>query len=157
MRTAVTYTPCATSSRGKTGDIITFTQLEEGNVLTKTCNNLESGDKSDDDSIIPPLISKEEMDAMDSGDGSDHDLISTEMLEDICDRSQSHPRINQREACYKVFDRIKKRQSERKGALKATQNMDKSLHKVFKTVVKYILQELPPLGESGSEVFHFIP
>ena len=27
-----------------------------------------------------------------SGDESDHDLISTEMLEDICDRSQTHPK-----------------------------------------------------------------
>ena len=35
--------------------------------------------------------------------------------------------------------------------------MGKGLHKVFKTVVKYILQELPPLEESGSEVSHFIP
>ena len=35
--------------------------------------------------------------------------------------------------------------------------MGKFLHKVFKTVVKYILQEFPPLGESGSEVSHFIP
>ena len=31
-----------------------------------------------------------------------------------------------------------------------------SLHKVFKTVVKDILQYLP-LGESGSEIPHFIP
>ena len=35
--------------------------------------------------------------------------------------------------------------------------MDKGLHKVFKTVVKDISQDLPPLGESGSEVSHFIP
>ena len=35
--------------------------------------------------------------------------------------------------------------------------MGKGLHKVFKTVVKEILQDLPPLGESGSEVSHFIP
>ena len=35
--------------------------------------------------------------------------------------------------------------------------MGKVLHKVFKTVVKYISQELTPLGESGSEVSHFIP
>ena len=35
--------------------------------------------------------------------------------------------------------------------------MGKYLHKVFKTVVKDILQEFPPLGESGSEVSHFIP
>ena len=41
--------------------------------------------------------------------------------------------------------------------LKATLKMGKGLHKVFKTVVKEILQYLPPLGESGSEVSHFIP
>ena len=32
MRTAVTYTPCAKSSREKTGYIITFAQFEEGNI-----------------------------------------------------------------------------------------------------------------------------
>ena len=30
---------------------------------------------------MPPLLSKEKMDAMDSGDESDHDPISMEMLE----------------------------------------------------------------------------
>ena len=35
--------------------------------------------------------------------------------------------------------------------------MGKGLHKVFSTFVKDILQELTPLGESGSEVSHFIP
>ena len=35
--------------------------------------------------------------------------------------------------------------------------MGKGLHKVFKTVVKEISQDLPILGESGSEVSHFIP
>ena len=35
--------------------------------------------------------------------------------------------------------------------------MVKGLHKVSKTVVKDILQELTPLGESGSEVSYFIP
>ena len=45
---------------------------------------------------MPPLLSKEDMDAMDSGDESYHDLISTEMLEEIRDRSQSHPDVNQR-------------------------------------------------------------
>ena len=35
--------------------------------------------------------------------------------------------------------------------------MGNGLHKVLKTVVKEILQDLPPLGESGSEVSHFIP
>ena len=35
--------------------------------------------------------------------------------------------------------------------------MGKGLHKVFITFVKEILQELTALGESGSEVSHFIP
>ena len=35
--------------------------------------------------------------------------------------------------------------------------MGKGLHKVFKTIEKYILQDLPPQGESGSEVSHLIP
>ena len=57
---------------------------------------------------------------MDYGDESDHDLISTEMLEDIRDRSQTHPDVNRREARYKIRDCIMQRKSERKGALKDT-------------------------------------
>ena len=45
---------------------------------------------------MTPLLSKEDMDAMDYGNESDHDLISTEMLEDISDIIQSHPNVNQR-------------------------------------------------------------
>ena len=97
------------------------------------------------------------MDAMDSGDESDDDLMSTDMLEEIHDGSQSHPNFNRREARYKVHDHIKKIQLERKEALKSTQNMGKGLHKVSETVVKDISQDLPPLGEYGSEVSHFIP
>ena len=100
---------------------------------------------------------KEDMYAMDSGDESDYDLISTDMLEDIRDGSQSHPNVNQREARYKIRGSINQGQSEWKGALKATQNMGKCLQKVFKTFVKEILQDFPPLEESGSEVSHFIP
>ena len=76
MCLAVTYTPCATSSREQNGDIIKFTHFEEGNILTRTCNDAESGDESNNDSIMPPLFREEDMDAMDSGDKSDHDLIS---------------------------------------------------------------------------------
>ena len=47
MRPAVTYTPCATSPREQTGDIIKLAQFEEGNILTKTRNDAENGDKSD--------------------------------------------------------------------------------------------------------------
>ena len=36
------------------------------------------------------------MDAINSGDELDHDLISTEMLEDIRDRSQTRPIFNRR-------------------------------------------------------------
>ena len=87
---------------------------------------------------MPPLLSEEDMDAMDYGDESDHDLIYMKMLEDIRDRSQTHPNVNRRRARYKIRDRIKKRKSEWKAALKATQRMGKVLHKVFKTAVKEI-------------------
>ena len=42
------------------------------------------------------MISEQHMDAMNSRDESDHDLISTEMLEDILDGSQNHPNVNRR-------------------------------------------------------------
>ena len=48
---------------------------------------------------------------MDYGDESDDENMSTKMLEDIRDGSQSHPNVNRREARYKIRDRIKKRQS----------------------------------------------
>ena len=115
MRPAVTYTPYATSSKEQTGDVITFAQFEEGNILTKTHNDSESGDESDNESI---MMSKQDMNAINYGDESDHDLISTDMLEDIPDRSQTYPNVNRREARYKIRDRIKQRQSEWKGALK---------------------------------------
>ena len=35
--------------------------------------------------------------------------------------------------------------------------MGKCLHRVFSTIVAEILQELTNFGETGSEVFHFIP
>ena len=154
MHPSVTYTPYATPPKEQTGDVITFTQFEEGNILTETRNDAESGDESDNKSI---MMSKQDMDAINSGDESDHDLISTEMLGDICDGIQTHMNVNRREARYKIRDRIRQRQPEWKGALKATQSTGKGLHTVFSTVVKEILQELTPLGEFGSEVFHFIP
>ena len=42
------YTPCATFLREKICDIITLIQFEQGNILTKTRNDTESGDKSND-------------------------------------------------------------------------------------------------------------
>ena len=69
---------------------------------------------------MPPLLSEEEMDAMDSRYESDDKPMSTDMLEDIHDGIQYHPNINRREACYKMRDNIKQRQPEREGVLKAT-------------------------------------
>ena len=87
MRLSVTYTPCAAYLREQTGHLMTFTQFEEGGLLSETRNDAESGDKSDNNSTKSPLLSKEEMDVMNFVVESDHDLISTEMLEDICDGS----------------------------------------------------------------------
>ena len=47
MCPTVMYTLYATSSKEKTGDVITFAQFEEGNLLTETRNDTESGDESD--------------------------------------------------------------------------------------------------------------
>ena len=58
------------------------------------------------------------MDVMDSGDESDDKPMSTEMLEDICDGSQSHPNVNRTEARYKICERIKQRQLEWRVSLK---------------------------------------
>ena len=58
MRPSMTYKPCATSLREQTGDIITFAQFEEGNIIIKTRNDAESGEKFDDDSMMPPLLSE---------------------------------------------------------------------------------------------------
>ena len=51
---------------------------------------------------MQPLLSVEETNALDSGDKSDDEPMSTEMLEDIREIIQPHPNINKREACYKI-------------------------------------------------------
>ena len=47
------------------------------------------------------MMGEQDMDDMNSGDESDHDLISTEMLEDIREGSHTHLNVNRREARYK--------------------------------------------------------
>ena len=74
MCPTVTYTLYATSSREKTDNVIKFAQFEEGNILTETLNYAESGDKSDNKSI---MMSEQYMENLNSGDESNHDLIST--------------------------------------------------------------------------------
>ena len=75
-----------------------FVQFEEGNILTETSNDAESGDEYGNESI---MMSEQDMDAINSDDDSDHDFISTEMFEDIRDRSQTHPNVNRRDGHYK--------------------------------------------------------
>ena len=62
MRPAVTYTPYATSLKEQTGGVITFTQFVEGNLLTETSNDTESGDESNNKSI---MMSKQDMENLD--------------------------------------------------------------------------------------------
>ena len=116
MRPAVTYTLYVTSLKEQTGDVITFAQFEERNILTETRNDAEIGNESDNESI---MMSEQDIENLNSNEKSDHDLISTEMLEYICDGSQTHPNVNKREARYKICDRVRQRQLEWKGALKA--------------------------------------
>ena len=52
MCPAVTYTPYATSTKEQTGDVIRFTQFEEGIILNETHNDAESGDESNNESIM---------------------------------------------------------------------------------------------------------
>ena len=97
MQPAVSYITYDTSSREKTGYITTFTQFEEGNLLSNTRDDTEIGNRYDDDSTLPPLISEEEMDSMSSGNEPDAEPMSTDMLEDIRNSSQYHPSIKRRE------------------------------------------------------------
>ena len=81
VRLSVTYTRYATSSKEQTGNIIMFAQFEEGVLLSETCeyaeSNDESSEKSNDDSIMSPLLSLEESNTLDSGDDSDDKPMST--------------------------------------------------------------------------------
>ena len=43
---------------------------------------------------MPPLLSEEETHAMNYGNALDHDIISTDMLEDIRYGSHFHPNVN---------------------------------------------------------------
>ena len=108
MRPAVTYTPYATSSKEQTGDVITFTQFEEGNLLSETRNDTESGDEYDSESI---MMSEKDMENLDKTEEFDDDLISTETLHDIRDGNQTHPNIDKREAPMAIRDRIKQNKS----------------------------------------------
>ena len=43
MQPAVSYIPYVTTSREQPGDIITLTKFEEGDLLSETCDDRETG------------------------------------------------------------------------------------------------------------------
>ena len=90
------------------------------------------------------MMSEQYIDDINSGDESDHDLISTEMLENIRDK-----------ITYKIRDFIRQRQLEWKGALKATRITGKGLHKLFSTVVKEIFASIDTFGRIWFRSFPF--
>ena len=104
MRPEVTYTPYTTSSKEKTGGVNTFTQFEEGDLISETRNDTESDDKSDSESI---MMSKKDMENLEEIEKFNDDLISTETLHDIRDGNQTHPSIDKRKARLEIRDRIK--------------------------------------------------
>ena len=59
----MTYTPYATSSKEQTGNVIKFAHFEEGDILTETRNDAETGDESDNESI---MMNKQDMENLDS-------------------------------------------------------------------------------------------
>ena len=95
MRPAVMYTSYATSSKEQTGDVIRFTQFEEGNLLSETRNDTESDDETNSESI---MMSERDMENLGETEKFDEGLINTELLQDIRDGNQNHPKINKREA-----------------------------------------------------------
>ena len=106
MRPTVTYTPYAMSSKGQTGDVITFTQFEEGNLLTENRDNTESSDESDSESI---MMSEQDMENIDEKEKFDDDHISTEMLHDIRDGNQTNLNIDKGKHVLKYVIALSKR------------------------------------------------
>ena len=52
----VSYTLYAKYPKEQTGDIITFSQFEDGGLLSRTRNDTESGNEYDENSTLTPLI-----------------------------------------------------------------------------------------------------
>ena len=73
------YIPYAASSHDKTGDIITFAQYEEGNLLENKRN-------SEENKLILASI-----DESSTGEDSDGGSISMNVIEAIRDESQINP------------------------------------------------------------------
>ena len=92
------------------------------------------------------MMSEKDMENIDETEKFDDDLISTEALHDIRDGNQTHPKIDKREARLAIHDRILKKKSQWKGALRATHKMGKVLHRLFSTIISEISQEFTNFG-----------
>ena len=57
------------------------------------------------------MMNEQDMENLNENEKSDHDLITTEIIEDIHDGNQTHLTVNKREARCKICDCIKQRQS----------------------------------------------
>ena len=57
------------------------------------------------------MMSEQDMENLDSNEKSYHDLIFTEMLEDIRDGSHINPNFHKRESRYKIRDRVRQKES----------------------------------------------
>ena len=79
------------------------------------------------------MMSKQAIEDINCGDESDHDLISTEMLEDIRDKIHTHLNVNRREARYKYVITLGK--CNRNG--KECQKVQKAWEKVY---TRYLVQ-----------------
>ena len=95
MRPAVSYIPYATSSHKQTGNIMTFEQSEERNLVENERNAEE------DESIFSSIYE------LSTDYNSDEGSISTNPLKDIWDGRKIHPEINTRYARFNIRDRIK--------------------------------------------------
>ena len=94
------YIPYATSYHEKTGDIINFTQFEEGGLLENKLNLVE------DRSISVSIYESS------AADNSAYEYLSTGALKDIWDGSYLHPNINARGVILKIHDHIRQAISE---------------------------------------------
>ena len=131
--TSIVYIFFATSSHEQTGNIITFAQFEEGDLVENERNAEE--DESISDSIDETYRENYYYDR----------YISMSALKDIQDGSQIHPGIITRDAILKLRDCIRKIKSECKGAELSANNMGKGLYKVFKKMANELNNSLSTL------------
>ena len=145
MQPALSYIPYATSHYEQTGNIITFAQFQQGNLVENERNTEKEETISDS------------IDELSTYNDSDRVSISTNTLKDIQNVSQILPEINTRGSRSKICYPIEQTQNECKGKEILEKRRIKVLHKVFKAIVNELNNKLTYLGKSGSEVSHFIP